>query len=128
MRRPRSLVALLSLAALAFLGCSDATSPGPWSRVVATAKDGRVRVTNRTAKPAYTMVVSRELASRINWFQCVDPVQCPPIAPGDSLVVPYPSVSIPEGEKEALVYWWHASTGPADEAVPGALKWIVVRL
>lgn len=130
MKRARSLVALVSLAALASLGCtdSDPTSPGSWNTVVATAKYGRIRITNRTAKPVYTATFGRELMTRIDWVPCVDPVRCPPIPPGDTREVPYPGDAVPAGEKEAVVYWWHTRTGPADEPVPDTLGWVVVRL
>lgn len=35
---------------------------------------------------------------------------------------------IPEGKREALVYWWHAVTGPVGEPVPDAFKSLFVKL
>lgn len=131
MNRARYLVSLLSLAAVAFLGCTDSgpTSLRPWGAVMASAKDGRIRITNRTMKPVYTSTFGRELAVHILLVQCVDPIKCPPIAPGDTEEVSYPSLGIPEGEREAVVYWWHAPhTGPSGEQVPDSLRSTVVKL
>ena len=132
MNRARYLVPLLSLSAVAFLGCTDSgpTSLRPWGTVTASAKHGRIRITNRTTKPVYTSTVGRELAAHILLnTQCVDPIKCPPIAPGDTEEVSYPSPVIPEGEREALVYWWHAlHTGPSGEQVPDSLRSTVVKL
>lgn len=89
MNHPRFLVGILALAPVTVLGCSDsgAISTGPSGMVVASARDGRIGVTNRTSRPVYMTTFGRELASRISWASCVDPIRCPPIAPGDTTEV-----------------------------------------
>lgn len=71
---------------------------------------------NRGAEPVYYFAVGRNLAARINWATCRDPVTRPAVNPSEVERIPLRQIAFDErGEDELLVYCWHLV--PAGEGV-----------
>jgi hypothetical protein len=102
-----TLVALL----VGLTNCDSSTAPTWIDGVSVVARNQRIELLNRTTSPVFTIVLGLKAAESADWYPCVDPIQCPPIAPGERRDVPYPHGLGGVVEREALVYWWHATLG-----------------
>ena len=123
--------------------CSSPTavvvSAGECSAFAATVEDAGLRVlanpsgvhvTNRTTQPVFTFVIGRHFSRHANWGACVEPVQCPPLAPGETRTFPTPQPHAATGslpEHEALVFWWHRAEHP-EGARPDSIRSLLVPL
>lgn len=95
-----------------------------------TANPSGVHVTNRTTRPVFPFVIGRRFSAHANWGACVEPAQCPPLAPGETRTFPTPQPHAATGylpEHEALVYWWHRAEHP-DGARPDSIRGLLVPL
>ena len=103
------------------------TAPLP-TTFVAAVRDGQLELTNGTSAPVFTFIVGREMAKVVRWAPCVEPFECPPIAPGATRRVALPQGPGGAAEREALVNWWHRATGPDGTMQPDSIRTIVVPL
>jgi len=108
--------------------CTSSTAPTRIGSLTAAARNQQIELVNRTPLPVFTMVLGRSAAALIDWMPCVDPVQCPPIAPGARRNVPYPEGLYGVVEHEALVYWWHATPGSNGVMRPDSIRVEIVQL
>jgi hypothetical protein len=103
-----SLLAVL----LGVSACSGPTS--------VTEDDFTIRATgqevvlrNGAARPTFYLIVERETAAVIDFVTCVDESQCPHVASGATVRVPYSAISgYRPGKREAIVYWWRSVLSP----------------
>ena len=128
MRHHTAVAAVFGTALLAAACSSSFTAPGRPGEVAATADSRVLRLTNRTARPAFTFVIGREIAATVLWAPCVDAARCPPIAPSATRDLPYRDGLIADDEREALVHWWHADAGADGTLRPDSIRTIVVPL
>ena len=123
-RRSAATLCLL----LATGGCSP-TGLRPAETVAAVAGEQQIAITNQTRRPIFTFVVGREMAALVYWVPCMSGPECEPLPPGATRYVPYPSAAIPEAEREALVYWWHAVRSPTGRVVRAdSIRALIVKL
>lgn len=127
MRILRFVLALLLLAGAS--ACGDPATfrlDGPLSVRV---RAPRVELRNETPRPVYVFVVERESAARIDWMTCVNPDECDAIAPGDGETVRYDQIAgYEDGDREAIVYWWHVVQQPGGGWAAETVHSQVVRL
>jgi hypothetical protein len=88
-------------------GCGNATAPDARESVRVTREATSLAITSQSAKPVFLFVIGQEMATRTDWLPCVEERICPPLAPGGTQRVAYPSALIPATEQAALVVWWH---------------------
>lgn len=74
------------------------------------------------------MTVGRDRLAPINRAPCISYVHCPPIAPGETRAISYPSSEIGPEEREAVVHSWHVVPDPADADRPDSVRTLIVRL
>ncbi|HYF39829.1 MAG TPA: hypothetical protein VD930_09085 [Gemmatimonadales bacterium] len=109
----------LSAALLLGLGaCSGPTavSEGDFT-IRATGQD--VLLVNSAERPTFYFLVERDTAAVINFATCVQGPQCPHVAAGATVGVPYTRITgYQPGKREIIVYWWRSvpsSSGPQVE-------------
>ena len=73
-----------------------------------SVETGRVELSiiNRTDKPVYVFIVGRELSALIDWIPTVEGEG---IAPSGLERRRYADMDFLQNEREAVVYWWHAT-------------------
>lgn len=121
---------LPTLAAVAlFTACASLTESTPADAVRASADAEAVRVTNGTRRPVFTFVVGRSALTRILWGPCADAVRCPPpIAPRATRTEPRSQMLLDADDREVVVHWWHAVTGPDGLPRPDSIRAFTVTL
>jgi hypothetical protein len=73
-----------------------------------------VVLTNSAPQPTFYFLVERETAALINFATCVQQPECPSVAPGSTVRVPYSQITGYRNDRTAvIVYWWRASPSPA---------------
>ena len=87
--------------------CGDATAPDAREPVRVRREATSLAITSQSAEPVFLFVIGQEMATRTDWVLCVEERICPPLAPGATQRVAYPSTMIPASEQAALVVWWH---------------------
>ena len=119
------------LAVLLFVfagGCESSTGLVSLEGVRAAARGDEVEVINGRQEPIWVFVVGRKASAYVDWAPCVSGATCqPPIEAGARRTYRFdPETQEGEREREVLVYWWTAEPGPADEAVPGRIRAMIV--
>lgn len=122
----RAVLAVLLFAIAA--GCESSTGPVSLEGVRAAARGDEVEVINGRQEPIWVFVVGRYASAYTDWIPCVSGEWCaPPIEAGARRTYRFdPETQAGEREREVLVYWWPAEPGPADEAVPGRIRAMIV--
>ena len=120
--RARALSRVLGLVSFALISCASPAAPVEIGGVEAVVQGGEIEITNWTSEPVFTFVIGRELAALALWGPCVDAAKCPPIPAGGQRRVAFPA-----GEKEALVYWWHAVPARDGSLRPDSIRAGVVK-
>jgi hypothetical protein len=127
-RRSGWLQIMLGVVAASLAGCTSSSAPTELGSVMAVSQNAHVQLTNHTVRPVFATVFGRNAVASINWAPCVDASRCPPIAPGDTRELLYPVPLLGEGEREAVVYWWHAARGSDGALRPDSIRAIIVHL
>jgi hypothetical protein len=98
-------------------------------RLEVEARDSSIHLRNRGALPVYHAIFEREFAARVLWGPCERPAECPAVAPGAEVRIPYDSIAGYEpGKTEAIVYWWQLLPHPGGGFRVDELRVIVVPL
>ena len=119
------------IATLLMLGaaCTSPSTPAVTDLLTVTARSDTLQIDNASAQRVFFFIYERQAAALIDWAPCVDESRCSSVAPGAGVTVPYSAVGgYASGKTEAIVWWWYAVPGPADQPVPGKITAIVVRL
>ena len=125
--RVRLAVTMCSLA-LSLSGCGSSTALLERGDVTAYVQNAHVYLVNDTALPVFATVFGANATAKINWAACVDAAQCPPIAKGATGQLTYPVPLLGAQEREAVVYWWHATRGSDGALHPDRIRAVLVRL
>jgi hypothetical protein len=121
--------ALVLAAGLALPGCSAPTGLVLDGPLAIRASGGALRLSNESGAPIYTVVVERESAALFDWAPCVDPAACDAIPANGERRVPYGEIAgYEDGEREAIVYWWHLEARAGGGFQPDEIRTAVVRL
>jgi hypothetical protein len=121
-----SVIALVVLSATT--GCSSVSGPSSTDRVDARARNGQIEVLNNSDQPAFIYLIGRDAAAYTDWIACADASACTPIPAGGRRTLLYPSSQVGVGEREAIVYWWHAVKGADARFRPDSIRSLIVPL
>jgi hypothetical protein len=124
----RAGTSLTVVGAFVLTACHDPSGLRVLDGVSAEAHYQQVVVANNSATAIFTIVIGRNAQARVDWIPCVDAVRCPPIAPGQSQMRPYGSVTLDPGEKEIVVHWWHAVPDGSGGTRAGDFQSLIVPL
>jgi hypothetical protein len=109
------------------LACGDPTSITQ-EQFTIRATGREVRLSNAAEMPTFYFVVERETAAVIDFAPCVEGPECPSVAPGATVRIPYSGISgYQAGRKEAIVFWWRSARTPAG-LQPDSLRSTVAKL
>lgn len=103
--------------------CGSSTAPLGTDGVAAGKQGERVAVTNGRTAPVFAFVIGRNASASADWLPCTNAEVCPPVQAGETKQF-NPIISL-AGEREVLVYWWHAVDSPTGRK-PDSIRTIVV--
>jgi hypothetical protein len=101
----KRLLFLCAAALLAACAGDPTGSDTPFAVSVQPDGDGALLLTNTDDQPVYYRIWNPDALAQ--WAPCTSPADCPRIAPGQSVRVPYSEIGLwmPES-REAELHWW----------------------
>lgn len=120
---------LTLLSVLALLGCGEPTGPVNSELLVADARQGTVRLANRTRESVYYFVVERNFAALASFAACTDPATCPKVPARGTIEVDYDDVAGYEpGAAEAIVLHYRLVAADGGGFMPDSVRALVIPL
>jgi len=87
-----------------------------------------LRVNNNTTKPIGYFVVETEMAMRIRWAPCAEPIGCRSIAPGEGVIPASDIPGVDATRREVHFYWWHLVADRDGRLQPDSVRNTTLRL
>ena len=76
--------------------------------VSVTPTDAGLTIVNQTGRPIYLFAVNAETLALLDWAPCTGGANCPALAPGARLDIPWADVYwYAPNVKQYTVYWWN---------------------
>lgn len=120
---------LTLLSVLALLGCAEPTGPVNSELLVADARQGTVRLANRTREPVYYFVVERDFAALALFAACTDPATCAKVPARGTIEVDYDDVAgYKAGAAEAIVLHYRLVAADGGGFRPDSVRALVIPL
>jgi hypothetical protein len=118
---------LIPLCAAALLAaCAGDPTGGDTAFAVSVQPDGAAALlllTNTDDQPVYYTLFSRDALA--SWAPCTSPADCPRIAPGQTVRVPYADIQMYTAQSaEAELHWWQfrrAGNGYVEAGTGGSI-------
>jgi hypothetical protein len=116
----------LTLAA-ALLGAGCGAPTGESNGALTVESDGvALRLHNGSIGRVHYMVVERSTLALINWAPCTGD-GCPVVDPLSTVVVPFGEIlGYTPQAREAVVYWWPATSAERLQRNPDLIEWVAV--